>query len=126
MKKFVTLLQGVQENKEKKNDKYKRKNHIKSYKDKGKKSCYIAKDSDSSEEDEMVYIIVKDELDYENDKMALISHVSKNDTWIIDTSKICPILNKNWSKFWPMLVEFVTKWCVAIFVIEILMNPSNG
>ena len=33
----------------------------------------------------MVYIVVKDESDGEGDKMALISHVGKNDTWIIDT-----------------------------------------
>ena len=45
----------------------------------------MAKDSDSSEDDEMVYIDVKDESDDEGDKMTLISHVSKNDTWIIDS-----------------------------------------
>ena len=45
----------------------------------------MAKDYDSSDEDEIVYIVVKDESDDENDKMALISHVSKNDTWIIDS-----------------------------------------
>ena len=33
----------------------------------------------------MVYIILKDELDDERDKMTLISHVSKNDIWIIDS-----------------------------------------
>ena len=44
----------------------------------------MAKDSNNSE-DEMVYIIVKDESDDEGDKMTLISHVSKNDTWIIDS-----------------------------------------
>ena len=79
-------------NKEDKDDrkfkKYKGKKGFKSYKsckDKGKKSWYIAKDSDSDEdEDEMVYIVVKDELDNENNKkMTLISHVRKNDTWII-------------------------------------------
>ena len=32
----------------------------------------------------MVYIVVKDESDDEEDKMALISHVRKNDTWTID------------------------------------------
>ena len=32
----------------------------------------------------MVYIVVKDESDDEEDKMTFISHVSKNDTWIID------------------------------------------
>ena len=44
----------------------------------------MAKDSDNSE-DEIVYIAVKDESDDEGDKMALIYHVSKNDTWIIDS-----------------------------------------
>ena len=33
----------------------------------------------------MVYIVVKDESNDEGDKMALISHVSRNDTWIIDS-----------------------------------------
>ena len=49
------------------------------------KNC---KDSDTSE-DEIVYIVVKDESDNDNeedDEMALISHVSKNNTWIIDSS----------------------------------------
>ena len=36
-------------------------------------------------EDEMVYIVVKDEFDDEEDKMTLISYVRKNDTWIIDS-----------------------------------------
>ena len=44
----------------------------------------MAKDSDNSE-DETVYITMKDEPNDEGDKMALISHVSKNDTWIIDS-----------------------------------------
>ena len=44
----------------------------------------MAKDSNDSE-DEMVYIAIKDELENEEDEMALISHVSKNDTWIIDS-----------------------------------------
>ena len=35
----------------------------------------------------MVYIDVKDEFDDEEDKMALISHVRKNDTWIIDSGR---------------------------------------
>ena len=66
---------------------YKGKNDLKihkSYKDKGKKTCFMAKDSDNSE-DEIVYIVVKDESDDEGDKMVLISHVRKNDTWIIDS-----------------------------------------
>ena len=45
----------------------------------------MAKDSDNSE-DEIVYISIKDESDNDNeDEMALISHVSKNDTWVIDS-----------------------------------------
>ena len=36
----------------------------------------MAKDYDDSE-DEMVYIVVKDESDDEEDKMILISHISK-------------------------------------------------
>ena len=40
----------------------------KDYKDKGNQSCYMAKDFDSSEEDEVVYIVVKDESDDENEK----------------------------------------------------------
>ena len=44
----------------------------------------MAKDSNNIE-DEMVYIAIKDESDDEEDKMALISHVRKNDTWIIDS-----------------------------------------
>ena len=45
----------------------------------------MAKDSDNSE-DEMVYIVIKDEFGDEADKMTLISHVRKNYTWIIDSS----------------------------------------
>ena len=64
---------------------YKGKKDFKNYKkDKGKKSCFIAQDFDDSE-DEMVYIVVKDEFDDERDKMALICHVRKNDIWIIDS-----------------------------------------
>ena len=58
--------------------------NFKEYKDKGKKSCFIGKDLDGSEDDEIAYIAIKDESDDEGDKMAFISHVSKNDTWIID------------------------------------------
>ena len=44
----------------------------------------MAKDSDRNEH-EILYIVVKDESNDEEDKMTLISHVSKNDTWIIDS-----------------------------------------
>ena len=57
----------------------------KDYKEKGKKSFYMAKDSDSSDDDEMVYIAIKDDEDNEDDKMTLISHVIKNNIWIIDS-----------------------------------------
>ena len=44
-----------------------------------------SKDSDNSE-DQIVYIAVKDDSNSDEEgKMALISHVSKNDTWIIDS-----------------------------------------
>ena len=44
-----------------------------------------SKDSDNSE-DEIIYIAMKDDSDSDEEgKMALISHVSKNDTWIIDS-----------------------------------------
>ena len=36
----------------------------------------MAKDLDSSDDDEIVYIDVKDEFDGEEDKMVLLSHVS--------------------------------------------------
>ena len=44
----------------------------------------MAKDSDTSE-DEIVYIVVKDESNDEGDRMEIISHVSKNDNQIIDS-----------------------------------------
>ena len=42
-------------------------------------------DSDSSDNEEMVCISMKDELEDEDNKMPLIFYVSKNDTWIIDS-----------------------------------------
>ena len=47
----------------------------------------MAKDSNDSndeEEDEIVYIAVKYESD-NDEEMTLISHMRKNDTWIIDS-----------------------------------------
>ena len=76
---------------EKDGDKYNRRrdNDKKSYKDKGRKSCYIAeKDSDdesrNSEEIEVIYVALKDDFDDDN-ATALISYVNKNDKWIIDS-----------------------------------------
>ena len=56
----------------------------KNMEDRGKKSQYIVKKFDSNDdEDEVVYIAIKDEFDdEENEKMVLISHVRKNDTQI--------------------------------------------
>ena len=51
--------------------------NLKNYKDKGNKSFFMAKDLDSSEDDEMVYISVKDESDDEGDKIELISMLEK-------------------------------------------------
>ena len=45
----------------------------------------MAEDSDSSDDDEMMSIAENDKSNNEEDKMALISHVRKNDTWIIDS-----------------------------------------
>ena len=55
----------------------------KSFKDKGKKTCFMAKDSKDldSSEDEIVYIVVKDDSNSdEEDEIELISHVRKKDT----------------------------------------------
>ena len=73
---------------EKKDQKWNRKKDFKSFKNKGKKTCFMAKDSEDSNnsENEIVYISIKDNSDSdEEDKLALISHVSKNHTWIIDS-----------------------------------------
>ena len=40
----------------------------------------MAIDSNSSDNEEMVCIAIKDQLEDEYDKMTLISHVNKNDT----------------------------------------------
>ena len=57
----------------------------KSNKDKGKKSCYVAKKESDSESDkiEVVYVTMKGNLD--EDTIALISYVNKDDKWIIDS-----------------------------------------
>ena len=43
----------------------------------------MEKESESEEEDEMVYISIKDDLDDDIEKETLISNI--NDTWIIDS-----------------------------------------
>ena len=85
---IVARCPNKQSKDEQKGHKYNGKKDFKSFKDKGKKTCFMAKDSKDSDnsEDEIVYIVVKDESDNDGeDKMALISHVRKNDTWIIDS-----------------------------------------
>ena len=67
----------------------------------------MIKESDNSE-DEMVYIVVKDESDDEGDKIALISHVSKNDTWIIDSGFSHHMLEiKQNLNTWNIMMEVV-------------------
>lgn len=76
---------------DKKNFKY-RKNR--DYKDKGKKSCYIAEEehTESNSNDdkgivEIVYVAIKEDPNgerYESEN-AIISHVSNSDSWIIDS-----------------------------------------
>ena len=70
------------------NDKYKGKisEYSREYEDKGKK-CYIAEGGDSDEnDDEVVYVVMKDELD-EDEATALVTYVNKNEKWIIDNGK---------------------------------------
>ena len=65
-------------------DKYKsrRDEDNKAYKDKDKKSCYIAeeetKDGFDDHEDEVVYVAMKDDAD-EDEATTLVSYVNKND-----------------------------------------------
>ena len=52
---------------------------------KGKKSCCIADEQDSNEnDDEVVHVAMKDESD-EDEATALMTCVNKNDRWIIDS-----------------------------------------
>ena len=57
-------------------------------KGKGKKSCYIAKEENDNDlddnDEEVVYVAMKDD-SKEDEKIALISYVSKGDIWIIDS-----------------------------------------
>ena len=56
----------------------------KEYKDKGKK-CYIAEEDDSDEnDDEVIYVSIKDELD-KDEETTLVTYVNKNEKWIIDS-----------------------------------------
>ena len=58
------------------------------YKDKGKRSCYIAeketKDEFDEHDNEVVYVAIKEEFD-EDEATALVTYVNKNDIWIINS-----------------------------------------
>ena len=60
----------------------------KDYKDKGKKSCYIAEDETKDEsdghDDDVVYVAIQDESN-EDEVTALVSYVNKNGGWIIES-----------------------------------------
>lgn len=78
-----------QERESKYKDKRDNKDHqrYKDYKEKGKKSCYIAEEETDSDSDnfdiEVVYVAMKDDSD-KDEKIALISYMSKGGKWIID------------------------------------------
>ena len=70
----------------------------KDYKDKGKRSCYIAKEETSDEhDDEVVYVAMKEKF-AEDEATTLVTCVNKNDRWIID-SECSHHMNGEKSKF---------------------------
>ena len=62
--------------------KNKREDANKDYKDKGKR-CYIVEEDSDENDDEVVYVAMKDESD-EDEAIALVTCMNKNDKWIID------------------------------------------
>ena len=84
--KLVTLQQGVHKKKnykEGRKNKNKREDSKKDYKDKGKR-CYIVEEDFDENDDEVVYVTMKNELD-EDDATELVTYVNKNDKLIIDS-----------------------------------------
>ena len=80
------MLQGVHRRRTtKKEKKYKNKREYgsKDYKDKGK-ICYIVEEDSEENDDEVVYVAMKDELD-EDEATTLVTYMNKNDKWIIDS-----------------------------------------
>ena len=76
----------IQKKNHKEGNKYKnkREGNSRDYKDKGKR-CYIVEEENSDENDnEVVYVAMKDESD-EDKKKKLVTCVKKNDRWIIDS-----------------------------------------
>lgn len=63
--------------------KNRREDDKKDYKDKGKK-CYIAEEDSDDNDDELVYVAMKDHSD-EEEPIALVTCMNKNDRWIIDS-----------------------------------------
>ena len=58
------------------------------YKEKGKKSCYIKSNYDDDKVVlEMGYVAIEEDPNGEryDSETSLISHVSKNDSWIVDS-----------------------------------------
>ena len=74
----------TQKKKQKEGNKYKNKREDSSrdYKDKGKR-CYIVEEDSNENDDEVVYVAMKDE-SYEDEATTLVTCMSKNDNRIID------------------------------------------
>ena len=68
----------------KEGNKYKnrREDDNRDYKDKGKR-CYIIEEDSEQNDDEVVYVAMKDESN-EDEATTLVTYVNKNDKWIID------------------------------------------
>ena len=63
--------------------KNRREDDSRDHKDKGKK-CYIVEEDSDENDDEVVYVAMKDESD-EDEATTLVTCVNKNDKWIIDS-----------------------------------------
>ena len=57
----------------------------KGYRDKGKKSCYIADEQDFDEHDDEVVYVAMEYKSNEDEATTLVTCVNKNDRWIIDS-----------------------------------------
>ena len=63
--------------------KNKREDNNKDYKDKSKR-CYIVEEYSDENDDEVVYVAMKDEPD-EDEVTTLVTYMNNNDKWIIDS-----------------------------------------
>ena len=73
----------------------------KDYKDKGKR-CYIVEEDLDFNDDGVVYVTMKDELD-EDEATALVTYMNKNDKWIID-SGCSHHMTRDKSKFITLII----------------------